>query len=428
LLRSHLFQFRLGAMPMFDLDQVRSRFPALSRLQGSHPVAYFDGPAGSQVPRSVVEAVSEYLLNSNANRGASFATSRQTDAMFEQAGRAAADFVGASDSNEIVFGPNMTSLTYTFSRALSTDWSDGDEVIVTRLDHDANVSPWVQAAQRAGARVHQIGINLDDCTLDMRQFESLLSKRTRLVAVGYASNATGTINPVRQICRQARDVGALSYVDAVHFAPHGLLDVDEIGCDFLVCSAYKFFGPHAGLLWGRRSLLESLQPDKLRPSPDTVPERWMTGTQNHEGLAGVTAAIDYLAGLSGEGLVTAEGRRSRLTATFAAIRAYEGALVRQLLSGLAGLSGLRIWGITDPERFDERVPTVSMTHERLSPREIGTALAAEGLWTWPGNHYALSFTESAGLEPHGTLRIGLLHYNTSAEVDRLLQSLTRLLA
>jgi cysteine desulfurase family protein (TIGR01976 family) len=417
----------LSQRSMLDLDVIRAQFTALRRRQGAHPVAYFDGPAGSQVPRSVAEAVSSYLLTSNANRGAPFATSQQTDAIFQQAARAAADLVGAGDPHEIVFGPNMTSLTYTFSRALSADWSSRDEVIVTRLDHDANVSPWVQAAARTGARVHHVDIDLDDCTLDLQQFESLLSERTRLIAVGYASNATGTINPVQRICRAARDVGAVSYVDAVHYAPHGLIDVGEIGCDFLVCSAYKFFGPHVGLLWGRRDMLESLQPAKLRPSPNTVPERWMTGTQNHEGIAGVIAAIDYLASLAGEDADGVGDRRSRLAAAFAQIRSHETALAQQLLSGLADLPGLRIWGITNEVRFDERVPTVSITHQRRSPPEMATALAEQGLWTWPGNHYALSFSETAGLEPDGTLRIGLLHYNTSAEVDRLLQTLSRLL-
>jgi cysteine desulfurase family protein (TIGR01976 family) len=412
---------------MLDLDVIRAQFPALSRTQGAHCVAYFDGPAGSQVPRSVAEAVSNYLLSSNANRGAPFATSQLTDTLFEQAGRAVADFVGASDPHEIVFGPNMTSLTYTFGRALSTEWSPRDEVIVTRLDHDANVSPWVQAAERAGARVHHVDVKLDDCTLDLQHFESLISERTRLVAVGYASNATGTINPVQRICRAARDVGALSYIDAVHYAPHGLIDVGAIGCDVLVCSAYKFFGPHVGLLWGRRDLLESLQPGKLRPSPNTVPDRWMTGTQNHEGIAGVIAAIDYLASLVGECADRMADRRSRLAGAFAQIRTHERALLQQLLSGLADLPGLRVWGITDEPRFDERVPTVSVTHKHRSPREMAAALAEEGLWTWPGNHYALSFSETAGLEPDGTLRIGLLHYNTSAEVDRLLESLARLL-
>lgn len=413
---------------MLDLSDIRSRFSALNRTQGRHAVAYFDGPAGSQVPQRVAQAVSSYLLESNANRGAPFATSRQTDAMFEQAGRAVADFVGGGDPREIVFGPNMTSLTYTFSRALSADWSQRDEVIVTRLDHDANVTPWVQAARRAGARVHQVDIHLEDCTLDLEQFESLVNERTRLIAVGYASNATGTINPVHRLCRAARDVGALSYVDAVHYAPHGLIDVAEIGCDFLVCSAYKFFGPHVGLLWARRELLQRLQPARLRPAPDSVPERWMTGTQNHEGIAGVMAAIDYLVSLGEAGGDSESSRRLRLGAAFAQIRKHEQTLTMQLLSGLAELPGLRVWGITDPARFDERVPTVSVTHERLTPREMATSLAEEGLWTWPGNHYAQSFSEAAGLEPHGTLRIGLLHYNTSAEVDRLLEALQRLVA
>lgn len=412
----------------FDPQSIRSQFPALSRAVNGHPVAYFDGPAGSQVPRSVADAVSAYLLESNANRGGPIATSRETDAIIAETQRAAADFVGADDPAEIVFGANMTSLTFAMSRALARTWSPGDEIIVSGLDHDANVTPWILAARDAGAVVRFIDVDLDDCTLDWESFQSQLSERTKLVAVGYASNAVGTINPVVRICESARAIGALSYIDAVHFAPHGLVDVAEIGCDFLVCSAYKFFGPHAGILWGRRELLESIEPDKLRPSPEAVPDRWMTGTQNHEGIAGVTAAIDYLAGIGRPIAGGATSRRQHLQAAFDALTDYERSLTSQLLTGLESLPGVRVWGVVDRDRLSERVPTISITHERLTPPQIAAALAEEGLFTWAGNHYALPFTEAAGLEPHGTLRIGLLHYNTAEEVERLLESLDRLLA
>ena len=411
----------------FAPQAVRNQFPALSRQVDGLPVAYFDGPAGSQVPRSVADAVAAYLLESNANRGGPMATSEETDAMFADAHQAAADFVGTDDPAETIFGANMTTITFALSRALARTWSSGDEIVLSRLDHDANVSPWVLAAQDAGASVRYVDVNLDDCTLDWESFASQLTERTKLVAVGYASNAVGTINPVRRVCEAARAIGALTYIDAVHYAPHGLIDVTEVGCDFLVCSAYKFFGPHVGLLWGRRDLLESIPPYKLRPSPSVVPDRWMTGTQNHEGIAGVAAAIDYLASLGDTTSNQLSSRRERLAAGFSEIREYERSLAGPLLDGLRKLPGITVWGVVDPQRFDERVPTVSITHDRHTPQGIAAALVQQGLFTWPGNHYALPFTESAGLEPHGTLRIGLLHYNTPDEVDRLLTSLRRLL-
>lgn len=409
----------------FDPHDVRVQFPALQRAWNGHQVAYFDGPAGSQVPRSVIDAVSRYLRDSNANRGAPFVTSRMTDEIIERAQQAVTDLLGSDDPRTTVFGPNMTTLTLALSRALARTWQRGDEIIVSRLDHDANVTPWVLAARDAGAVVRWIDVNLDDCTLDWESFESQICERTKLVAVGYASNAVGTINPVRRLCETASGVGALTFIDAVHFAPHGLIDVEELRCDFLVCSAYKFFGPHVGVLWGRRELLEGLTPYKLRPSPDTLPDRWMTGTQNHEGIAGVRAAIDYVGGIADAAAHTS--RRSRLHASFGVISRYERELVQRLLEGLNTLPGIHIWGITDPARFDERVPTVSLTNDRLTPGEIAESLAQEGLFVWPGNHYALPFTEAAGLEPHGTLRIGLLHYNTPEEVDRLLDALRRTL-
>jgi cysteine desulfurase family protein (TIGR01976 family) len=284
----------------------------------------------------------------------------------------------------------------------------------------------VQAARRAGASVRYVDVELEDCTLCWDSFSRALTDRTRLLAVGYASNAVGTINPVQRLVAAARSVGAVTYVDAVHFAPHALLDVQEVGCDFLVCSAYKFFGPHVGLLWGRRDLLESLEPEKLRPSPETVPERWMMGTQNHEGLAGVTAAVDYLAGIGRHLHPLVSRRREQLRAAFAALVPYEQELGQRLVRGLETIPGVRLWGITAGSRSHERVPTVSLTMAGRTPKDLAGRLAAEGLYTWAGNHYALPFTEAAGLEPHGTLRIGLLHYNTAEEVDRLVATLARL--
>ncbi|QDU35841.1 putative cysteine desulfurase [Maioricimonas rarisocia] len=413
-----------SALPV---DELRTHFPALDRTHNGQPVAYFDGPAGSQVPQSVIDAVADYLANRNANCGAPFDTSRETDATLQAGREAAADLVGTDDPDTIAFGPNMTTMTLALSRALAATWGPEDEIIVSRLDHDANVTPWVLAARTARARVRYIDVVADDCTLDLGSFRDALSNRTRLVAVGYASNAAGTINPLEEIVAESHSAGAMTFVDAVHYAPHGLIDVAGLGCDFLACSGYKFFGPHVGMLWGRRELLETVQPFKLRPSPDALPGRWMTGTQNHEGIAGLTAAIDYLAAIGRSAAGPDAGRRKCLAAAYRAIGDYERELGQRLVEGLQQIPGVTIWGITDPERFTQRVPTVSFTHERHTPRAIAEHLADQGLCVWSGNHYALPLTETLGLEPEGTLRVGLLHYNTAEEVDRLLQVLAAFL-
>jgi cysteine desulfurase family protein (TIGR01976 family) len=405
------------------VEDLRRQFPALSRTHRGQPVAYFDGPAGTQVPRNVITAVSDYLAQHNANCGAPFATSRETDDILDRARSALADLLGTPDPDEIAFGPNMTTLTLALSRALGRTWKAGDEIIVSRLDHDANVTPWALAARDAGATVRYIDMRPEDCTLDLGSFEAALSDRTRLVAVGYASNAVGTINPVADIVTRARSVGALTFIDAVHYAPHGLIDVAALACDFLVCSAYKFFGPHVGVLWGRRELLESITPYKLRPSPNDLPGRWMTGTQNHECIAGTLAAVDYVADIGRCLHADSATRRQQLAAAFQAIVEYERSLAQRLIAGLGLFESLQVWGIADTTRLHERVPTVSVTHDRLTPREMSASLAEQGLFTWAGNHYALPLTEALGLEPEGTLRIGIVHYNTAEEVDRLLNAL-----
>lgn len=414
--------------PPFPLDWVRSQFPALSRTEQGRLVAYFDGPAGSQTPQSVAEAVARYLLETNSNRGGVFSVARESDALVDGAHQAAADFLGIDDHDCCVFGANMTTLTFAVSRALARTWKPGDEILVTRLDHDGNVSPWVLAARDAGATVRHVGVNLENGTLDQDDFRRQLSPRTKLLAVGYASNVTGTINPVGQMVAAAKSVGALTYVDAVHYAPHGLIDVMALDCDFLVCSAYKYFGPHVGLLYGRRAFLEDLSPYKLRVASNELPGKWMTGTAPHESLAGVTAAIDYLAELgrrcSGEKTTTA--RRAALGAAFAAVTQFEQTLSRQMLDGLREMPAYRLWGLRDVNQVHGRVPTFSLTHATRTPRELATHLSERGLFTWCGNHYGLPFTEAAGLEPHGTLRIGLLHYNAPEEVARLLTALRAL--
>ncbi len=410
----------------FDVSWCRDQFPALSREINGHRAIYFDGPAGSQVPTRVVEAVGHYLRTMNANHGGLFRTAEESDRMLDEAHRALADLVGTDDPETVAFGANMTNLTFALSRALARTWQPGDEVIVTRLDHDANVTPWVLAARDAQATVRHIEIRQPECMLDLDDLAAKLSKKTRLVAVACASNAAGSINPVQRIVQMAHDVGALVFLDAVHYAPHGLMEVDRWGCDFLACSAYKFFGPHVGVLWGRRELLEDLPAYKLRPAPDSLPGRWMTGTQSHEGIAGALAAVEYLADLGRKLQPEATDRRTALEAAYQGIGQYEGRLAARLIEGLVELPDVKVWGITDPSRFDERVPTLAITHRRLTPDQLARRLGQEGIFVWHGNFYALPLTEALGLEPDGMVRIGLLHYNTEEEVQRLLSVLERI--
>jgi len=410
-----------------QVDDCRQQFPALSRQVNDQPTVFFDGPAGTQVPKRVIDAIGHYLANSNANHEGLFATSRESDAMLAETHAAVAALLGTPDPDTVVFGPNMTTLTLALSRSLAKTWRRGDEVVVTRLDHDANVTPWVLAARDAGATVRFVGVNRNDCTLDLEDLRSKLNERTRLVAVGCASNSVGSINPVAEICRWAHAVGAFVFLDAVHYAPHALIDVQAWDCDFLACSAYKFFGPHIGILWGRRELLDGLPACKVRPAPDELPGKWMTGTQNHECLAGVLECVRYLADL-GRSLDADEelDDRSSLRTAYEAIGDYERTLVSRLLAGLTANEKITVYGVTDPQRFDQRMPTVSITHSELSASQLALALGDEGIFVWHGNYYALELTETLRLEPEGMVRIGLVHYNTREEVDRFLQTLNQL--
>ena len=413
-----------------DLSSLREQFPSLQQADAAgRPYVYFDGPGGTHVPRAVIAAMEDYLVRANANVHGPFLTSRRTDETVAQARQAAAHLLNAPSPEEIVFGSNMTTLTLHISRALARELGPGDEVIVTWLDHDANIAPWMRL-QEQGVVVRWADLRPEDCTLDLEGLERMINERTRLIALGYASNAVGTINDVARIVACARQVDAWTYVDAVHYAPHGPIDVQALGCDFLVCSAYKLFGPHLGVLWGRREILERLQPDKVRPAPEEVPECFETGTKNHEGLAGLAAAVDYLADV-GDRFGTLpddrSGRRGRLAAGLTAIQAYERDLVWRLIEGLKQIPGLRIWGITDPAQAAWRVPTVSFTHEGLSPQQMAQQLADEGIFAWAGNFYALAVTERLGLEQSGgLLRVGLVHYNTAGEVGRLLEAMGHL--
>jgi cysteine desulfurase family protein (TIGR01976 family) len=407
----------------FPVDWCRSQFPALKRIVANQPVAFFDGPGGSQVPQRVIDAVGNYMAHTNANRGGQYATARESDELLESAHATMAAFLGSSNPESVVFGANMTTLTFALSRAISRTWQPGDEVIVTRLDHDGNVTPWVLAARDAGATVKYVDFHKSDCTLDLQDFASRLSSRTRFVAIGCASNIVGTVNPVREICRQAKSVGAQVFLDAVHFAPHALPDVENWGCDWLACSAYKFFGPHVGVLWGRPELLTSLTPYKLRPVTETLPGRWMTGTQNFEGIAGTKAAVDYLAELGRLVDPASHSVRDSLRSAYTAIGDYERELAAALLAGLAAIPQIKILGLTDPGRLHERTPTVSFVHEPLSAIEIADRLGHLGLFVGHGNFYALQVSEAFGLEPRGVVRVGLMHYNTLSEVDRLIAAI-----
>jgi cysteine desulfurase family protein (TIGR01976 family) len=400
--------------------QLRLQFPALAKQVGGKQAVFFDGPAGTQVPQRVIDGIANYLIHHNANHDGVFATSIESDQLLHRAHQAAADFVGTDDPDTIAFGANMTTLTFALSRALAKTWKEGDEIVLTRLEHDANFSPWILAAQDCGVVVRYIDIHHEDCTLRLDQYADVINDRTRLVAVGCASNAVGTINPVKKICGWARDAGALSFLDAVHYAPHDLVDVTDWGCDFLVCSAYKFFGPHVGIMYGRRELLESIQPYKLRPAPNDLPGRWMTGTQNHECIAGTLEAIDYIADIGRLGGQKSLGRRQALQLAYDSIRPYERSLLLRLLDGLERFPDLKIWGITDRKHLN-RLPTVSITHQAMPARKLAEALAAEAIFVWHGNYYALPLTETIGVEPDGMVRIGIAHYNTRDEIDRLLE-------
>lgn len=408
------------------IREIRAHFPALARTWQAKPVVYLDGPAGSQVPEQVIEAVSAYLAHTNANTHGPFLTSEATDRILEDARGAVADLLGSDAPELVVFGPNMTTLTFALSHAMARTWSAGDEVVVTRLDHDANITPWVLAARDAGATVRHVPFRHDDTTLKLDALREALSERTRLVAVGAASNATGTVNPIQTICEAAHSVGAQVFVDAVHYAPHALMDVAEWGCDFVACSAYKFFGPHVGILWGRAEPMHALPAYQVRPAGNAMPGRWMTGTQNHEGIAGTLAAVEYLADLGRRLEPSCADRRAALAAAFARIGDHERTLCDRLLAGLQDIASVRIYGITDPSRAAERTPTVSFTHARLTPKQVAERLAAKGLFVWHGNYYALAVTEALGLEPEGMVRVGLLHYNTPSEVDRLLAEIRAL--
>jgi cysteine desulfurase family protein (TIGR01976 family) len=412
-------------MSLLDLGWIRAQFPALWQEMNGHAVVFFDGPGGTQVPKQVVEAIAHYLLTANANLHGAFATSLQTEALVEQARASVADFLGC-DPDEVVFGANMTTLTFAISRSIGRDLHPGDEVIVTSLDHDANVAPWLALAEQ-GVVVRTVKLHKEDCTLDLADLSHQITERTKLVAIGYASNAVGTINNIAQAVRLAHAVGALVFVDAVHYAPHGLINVRSLDCDFLVCSAYKFFGPHVGILYGKRKHLTRLRPYKARPAPVEIPFCWESGTQNFEGLAGLVASIRHLASLGQKINPSATTRRNALMTAMVSIQEYERSLSEYMIPHLLEIPGVTFYGITDPTKFAWRTPTVSLRLAGYTPYQLAKALGDRGIFTWNGNFYALNLTQQLGVEASGgLLRIGCTHYNTIEEVQRLLQVLHEL--
>ncbi len=416
-------------MTPFDPQALRAEFPALARRQGGRPVVFLDGPGGTQVPQRVIDAVVGYYRESNANDGGAFATSEASDAIVAEAHGAVADLLGAASADEIKFGYNMTTLTFHVSRSIAATFEPGDEILVTTLDHEANVSPWRAIAADRGLVVKTVEIDPDDCTLDLADLEANLSSRTRLVAVGLASNAVGTVNPVKRIVELAHAAGALTYIDAVHFAPHGPIDVRDLGTDFLVTSVYKWFGPHLGALYGRAEVLDALPAYKVRPAHD----RFQTGTQNFEGIAGALAAIDYLRSVGARSGSTAAApgasRRDELLGSMTAIAAYEVDLSRRFLSEISGIPGLHVWGIADPGRVAERTPTFALTFDTISPRAAAEALGRQGIYAWDGDFYAQGLIERLGLfAGGGVLRLGFVHYTTADEVDRTIEAIGRIAA
>lgn len=419
----------------FDLDAIRAQFPALHLTDQGQPRIYFDNPAGTQVPQSVVDAMTSCMLETNANMHGYFVTSERATAIVHDAHLAMADMLNAASAREIIFGPNMTTLTLHVSRSIGRCLSAGDEIILSCMDHDANVTPWTLLARDLDLVVRWLPFDTGTYEFDLSALDSLITDRTRLICVGGASNLIGTINDIRAIAAKARDAGAWTYIDAVQLAPHVSLDVQALGCDFLACSAYKFFGPHQGILWGRRELLESLDPYKLRPAPDTLPGRFETGTQNHEGMAGTIAAVDYFAGI-GETIAQSyhdrnrrfAGRRMYVHAALDYLFDYERNLAQQLIDGLERLPGVRVHGITDPDAMDRRVPTVAFTVAGVPPESIATALAAHNIFVWNGHSYAVEVAKSLGIyESGGVVRVGPVHYNGVDEIDRLLAVLGQIL-
>lgn len=420
----------------FDIDAVRAQYPALAITDDGMRRIHLDNPAGTQVPDSVAQAMSDVLLSANANLGGYFASSAAADEAVQSARDAMADFLNAPSSDEIVFGQNMTTITLHLSRSIGRTLKKGDQVIVTQMDHDANVWPWVQMARDLELEIVWFPFNTESYEFDLDVLDDLITDRTRLICVGGASNLTGTINDVEAICARARAAGALSFVDAVQSAPHVPTDVQQIGCDFFVCSAYKFFGPHQGILWGRRDVFETLEPYKVRPAPEELPWSFETGTQSHEGMVGTAAAVDYFAALGAsmagdymDNWSQFSGRRQRVHAAMEMLFDYEKQLAERLLAGLAGINGVTVLGITASDALDRRVPTVSFIHSTAAPDDVARRLGERNIFVWNGHNYAVEIAKALGImETGGAIRVGPVHYNTEEEIDVAVDAIRAIVA
>ena len=414
----------------FDVNLVRKQFPALER-----PVVFLDNPAGTQISRHSLERINGYLIDCNANHGGMFETSRKSDDVLHEAHAAMADFLNAARPEEIIFGNNMTTLTLHISRSLAQTLQAGDNILVTRLDHDANIAPWMLVAEDKGCNLIWVDIDVEEGALDLDDFARALEHKPKIAAFGYASNLLGTVNPVKKLTKMAKDVGSLVYIDAVQYAPHGPIDVQDIGCDFLVCSSYKFFGPHAGVLYGKYDLLNELKAYKVRPASNELPYKFETGTQNHEGIAGVLGALEYFEWLGSQfdgeqapawkDVGPSAGRRLTYKRAMSVIRTYEYELSRALIGAIESIPGTRIYGVTDMNRLDERVPTVSFTLEGRDPEKVADAIGKQNVYVWNGHNYALAVVERLDLlEAGGMIRVGPVHYNTIDEVEQFREALS----
>jgi cysteine desulfurase family protein (TIGR01976 family) len=406
-----------------DLGAVRAKFPSLAITDDGVRRIYLDNPAGTQVPDLVVDRMSECMIQGNANLGGYFRTAELAERYVDEARAAVADFLNAPTANEITFGQNMTTLTLHLARSIGRYLQAGDEIILSRMEHDANIAPWLLMARDHNLEVRWLPFNTETFEFDADSLDGLLTDRTRLLCIGGASNLTGTINDIKSMCGKARAAGAWSFIDAVQYAPHVLPDVQDIGCDFFTCSAYKFFGPHQGVLWARSEVYATLEPYKVRPAPAELPWRFETGTQSHEGMAATGAAVDYFAGVGAE-LSASPDRRANLETAFAAMFAYEKELMRQLISGLKSIPGVAIQGITDLDALDRRVPTVSFVHPEHSPDSVARALGEQNIFVWSGHNYGYEPARELGLlESGGVVRVGAVHYNTAAEIDETLAAI-----
>ena len=419
----------------FDTDSIRSAFPALAIQDNGKRRIYLDNPAGTQVPATVVERMSECLIEANANLGGYFVTSGNADVIVHEAHAAMADLLNAPSADDVIFGQNMTTMTLHVSRSIGRTFSPGDEIILSRMDHDANVTPWILLARDLDLKIKWLPFNLESFEFELQQLDALITDRTRLICICGASNLTGTIQDTKSICAMAKAAGAWTYIDAVQSVPHVSTDVQDLDCDFLACSAYKFFGPHQGILYGRPEIMQQLEPYKVRPASDQMPGSYETGTQSHEGAAGVWATVEYFANIGREMAQDYyernqhfEGRRQHLHAAMDYLFDYEAELASHLISGLQQLPGVKIQGISDPAAMQRRVPTVSFTVEGDSPDRIARALGAENIFVWSGHNYALEAAKALGiLDSGGVVRVGPVHYNTIDELDQLLVSLERIL-